>query len=312
MRERVLITGGCGFVGTNLIACLQKERDYAVRVLDNESLGRREYLADFPQVTFQCGDLRDPEAVRAAIQGVDCVVHLAADTRVMDSIDDPVRNYAVNVRGTFNLLQAMRELGVSRIVNASTGGAILGEALPPVHEEMVPKPASPYGASKLAVEGYLSAFAQSYGFQSISLRFSNVYGPRSWHKGSVVAQFFKNILSSEPLTVFGDGSQKRDYVHVEDVCRSILLALEKENSGVFQIGTGVPTSINELIALMGDVVGEKYLPKVTYDRFRPGEIRDTWSDISKARRELGFEPSKGLQDGLGGTWDWFLGSWRKA
>lgn len=312
MAERILITGGCGFIGTNLIALLQSEGDYAVRVLDNESLGRREYLAEFTEAEFLHGDLLDAEALRAALEGIDCVVHLAADTRVIDSIADPAHNFEVNVVGTFNLLQAMREVGVSRIISASTGGAILGEVNPPVHEEMLPLPTSPYGSSKLAMEGYLSAFSQSYDFKATCLRFSNVYGPRSWHKGSVVAHFFKSILARKPLTIYGDGTQQRDYIHVEDICRGIVLAVQRGVSGVFQIGTGVPTSIDQLITMICPLVGESYAVHVRYEAFRQGEIKNTWCSITKARRELGFSPSIRLQEGLGATWDWFRHHWTQG
>ena len=195
--HRILITGGCGFVGSNLVEALQGGPNAPeIRVFDNESLGKRDRRHEGLDVEFVSGDLRDAEAIRLAISGVDAVIHLAADTRVVDSVANPTHNFDVNVVGSFNLLMAMREAGVTRIINASTGGAIIGNAEPPVREEMVPSPLSPYGASKLAVEGYCSTFAHAYGFQATSLRFSNVYGPRSYHKGSVVATFFKKISSA--------------------------------------------------------------------------------------------------------------------
>ncbi|HFC04760.1 MAG TPA: NAD-dependent epimerase/dehydratase family protein, partial [Rhizobiales bacterium] len=173
---RVLITGGCGFIGSNLARRLiAVDACDHIAVIDNESLGNRTVL-DGIDVEFISGDMRNDEDVRGAVKDMDAVVHLAADTRVLDSIDNPVFNYENNVQATFNLLLAMRDLGVERLANASTGGAILGEVPPPVHEEMVPKPLSPYGASKLAVEGYCSAFSASYGLKALSMRFSNVYG----------------------------------------------------------------------------------------------------------------------------------------
>lgn len=171
--ERILITGGCGFVGCNLIPKLLGSGRYTVRVIDNLSLGKRAWIDEF-DTDFVEGDIRDPDAVDAALKGVDAVVHLAADTRVMDSIEDPAKNFDHNVTGSFTLLQRMRAAGVTRIVNASTGGAIMGEVDPPVHEDMTPRPTAPYGASKLAVEGYVSAFSGAYGFDGVSLRFSNV------------------------------------------------------------------------------------------------------------------------------------------
>lgn len=301
---RLLITGGCGFVGSNLIALLNDESDYDIRVIDDESLGKQEYVdGDFE---FVRGDIRDLNILGKALEGVDAVVHLAADTRVMDSIEDPSHNFSVNVVGTFNLLSLMRKKGVPRIVNASTGGAILGEATPPVHEEMVPKPLAPYGASKLAVEGYCSAFAGSYGLKATSLRFSNIYGPRSFHKGSVVAHFFKQILSDRPLVIYGDGSQKRDYVFSADLCGGINQALQSDLTGVFQLGTGIPTSLNELINIMKKVVGPNYRFQVKYEALRSGEILHTYCDISNARKTLGYDPTTKVQEGLEQTWRWFV------
>lgn len=301
----VLITGGAGFVGTNLVAHLLEVGSYEIRVLDNQSTGDRAHLAGM-DVEFLDGDIRDREVVSQALRGVDAVVHLAADTRVMDSIADPAHNFDTNVAGTFNLLEAMRVAGIGRIVNASTGGAILGEVPPPAHEEIAPKPISPYGASKLAVEGYLSAYAGAYGMSAVSLRFSNIYGPRSYHKGSVVAHFFKTLVKGDELTIYGDGTQVRDYLYAGDLVQGIRQALDQPVSGVFQLGTGQPTSLNELVALMEEVVGPEWRVRVNHASFRDGEIHTNWCDITKAREQLGFDPKTPLDDGLRATWQWFL------
>lgn len=265
--ERILITGGCGFVGCNLIPFLLRNGNYDIRVLDNLSLGRREWIDEF-DVEFVQGDIRDNTALDRALKNVDIVVHLAADTRVMDSIEDPNKNFDYNVIGSFNLLDRMRLADVNRIINASTGEAIMGEVDPPVHEEMTPRPTAPYGASKLAVEGYVSAFSGAYGFKGTSLRFSNVYGPRSFHKGSVVATFMRQILNGEPLTVYGDGSQTRDYIFSEDLAGGIQKAVEARVSGVYQLGTGKGTYLNGLIDALRTVTGKSF--EVNYERFRPG------------------------------------------
>lgn len=304
--KKIIITGGCGFIGINLINYLKKkDKDLLVCVLDNESLGKKHYLAEFEDVSFTHGDIRDKNLVFEVVKNADAVIHLAADTRVLDSIADPVKNFEVNVIGTFNVLNAIREHKIPLLVNASTGGAILGDVEPPVHEGMVPEPISPYGASKLAVEGYCSAYSGSYGIRAASLRFSNIYGPRSFHKGSVVAAFFKNILKGEELHVYGDGSQVRDYVFVEDICRGIVNALDMKATGVFQLGTGVPTSINQLLEAIRRVVGNETEVKVKYHDFRAGEIHTTYCDISKARKGLGYNPTMGLEAGLEITWNWF-------
>ncbi len=296
------MTGGCGFVGANLVPRLEAA-GHAVRVLDSEVLGRREHLGAF-RGEFVSGDIRDPAALAAALSGVEAVVHLAADTRVIESIADPVLNFDVNVVGSFRLLEAMRAGGVRRLVNASTGGAIIGEAEPPVHEDMVPRPISPYGATKLAVEGLCSAWSASYGLQALSLRFANVYGPRSHHKGSVVAAFMKQVLRDAPLVVYGDGEQTRDFVYVGDLCDGILRAIASGQAGVLQLGSGQPLSVNALIAAIGAVVAPRRL-RVEYRPARGGEIQRTWCDIARARARLGFAPDTTLHDGLAATWQWF-------
>lgn len=303
--QRVLITGGAGFVGTNLVAHLFGIPGYEVSVLDNESLGDFSALSDYP---IRCirGDILDAALMDDALAGIDTVIHLAADTRVLDSIENPAHNFEVNVVGTFRLLSQARAAGIKRVINASTGGAILGEASPPVHEDMPARPLSPYGASKLAAEGYFSAFAGAYGLSTLSLRFSNVYGPRSFHKGSVVAVFFKNILARRDLVVYGDGSQVRDFLYVGDLVVGIRDAIESEATGVLQLGSGKGTALHDLIAAIRRIVGPDHDVGVRHEDFRQGEIHSTWCDISKARVELGFVPQTPLEQGLGETWRWFL------
>jgi UDP-glucose 4-epimerase len=303
--KRVLITGGCGFIGINLVHYFHGVGDVELVVLDNLSLGRREALAPF-QIEFIEGDVRDREAVDRAARGAWGIIHLAADTRVVDSIKNPSVNFDTNVRGTFCVLEAAREARIERVIFASTGGAIIGPAEPPVDEGMVPRPISPYGASKLAGEGYMCAYAGAYGMKTVSLRFSNVYGPRSYHKGSVVAQFCKDVLAGSPIKVFGDGSQTRDLVYVGDICKAIHLALTHEVSGqAYQLGSGKPTSINELLDYIRDAVEPRPMPPIERLAFRPGELRHTHSNIEKARAELGFTAAMPLGEGIANTWHWF-------
>lgn len=299
----VLITGGAGFIGANLVAYLSAHpAGYDITVLDNESQGQRTALAGF-DLRFIAGDIRDPQALDQAVAGQDCVVHLAADTRVMDSITDPSHNFDTNVAGSFALLQACRRHGVNRVVAASTGGAILGEAPPPVHEGMVAQPLSPYGASKLAMEGYLSAFTGAYGLSTCALRFSNIYGPGSARKSSVVAHFIKQILAEEELVIYGDGTQARDYLFVSDLCEAIRLTLHSDLSGPCQLGSGRPTTLSELTGMLSDVTGRTL--NIRHAPFRAGELHSTWCDISRARAELGFAPDTALRAGLEQTWAWF-------
>lgn len=303
--QRVLITGGAGFVGVNLAAHLQQHGGYEISVLDNESLGDRRHVAPYCNAFFS-GDIRNEADLDAAVAGQDCVVHFAADTRVMDSIADPTKNFDVNVAGSFRLLQACRAHGVGRFVAASTGGAILGDAPAPVHEGMVAHPLAPYGASKLAMEGYISAFSGAYGLSGCALRFSNIYGPKSYHKGSVVAHFFKQLLAGEELLVYGDGSQSRDFLFVEDLVAGIRAAIETGATGTFQLGSGRPTTVNELLDLIREVTGTPDLP-VRYGEFRAGEVLATWCNIEKARGAFGFDPRTPLAEGLRQTWEWFQG-----
>lgn len=298
----VLITGGAGFIGRHLAAHLTDVGGYAVTVIDNESLGERSQL-DLDKVRFIAGDLRNRDEVDEAVAGQDAIVHLAADTRVMDSIENPVHNFENNVLGTFNLLESCRAQGVNRVVAASTGGAILGDVPPPVHEEMAPSPTSPYGASKLMLEGYLSAYSASFGIKGAALRFSNIYGTRSLHKGSVVAHFYKRILNDEPLVVYGDGSQARDFLFAGDLVKAIQAAIDSDATGAFQLGSGRPTTVNELLDIMRKVTGKDL--DVRYEDFRDGEVRLTWCQVDKAREALGFEPVTDLEDGLRTTWEWF-------
>ena len=298
---KILITGGAGFVGRHLAGHLTSRGD-TVTVIDNETLGSRRHL-DLEKVRFLAGDIRRVDDLREALEGQDAVVHLAADTRVMDSIADPRHNFDNNVLGSFNVLELCRELGVSRVVAASTGGALLGDVDPPVHEEMTARPTSPYGASKLMLEGYLSAYSSAFGLSTAALRFSNIYGPRSFHKGSVVAHFFKQVLAGEPLVVYGDGSQIRDYLYVGDLVEAIGVAMDSDAQGAYQLGSGIPTSLNRLIEVMRTVTGRDL--EVDYRDFRAGEVRDTYCQIDKARAAFGYDPRTSLQEGLPTTWAWF-------
>ncbi|WP_444936941.1 NAD-dependent epimerase/dehydratase family protein [Microbulbifer sp. JMSA004] len=306
MSTRILITGGCGFIGSNLVKYLNTLSLYdEILVLDNEVTGTTAALAGIPH-KFIRGDVRNQRDVDEAVKHADAVIHLAADTRVINSINNPVYNFEVNVQGTVNLLEAMRRYEVRHLINASTGGAIIGEADPPVHELMPVNPASAYGASKAAAEAYCSAYSQSYGLSITCLRFSNVYGPLSLHKGSVIAAFIKNILKGQVCDVYGDGYQTRDFIFVGDLCQGIMKALEKRENGVFQLGSGQPTSINEVISLLRDVSGCHEDLEIVNHPFRAGEVRHNYTDITKAKQYLGFRPEVSLRDGIQITWDYFV------
>jgi UDP-glucose 4-epimerase len=298
-----LVTGGCGFIGVNLVSRLVG-RGARVRVFDNLSLGKREDVTHLG-IELHVGDIREYEVLRKVCEGIDVVVHLAAHTRVVESVSNPELNFEINAIGTMNVLRACRDAGVKKVIFASTGGAILGEQEPPVHEGMVPRPVSPYGAGKLAGEAYCSAFCGSYGLNTVALRFSNVYGPYSYHKGSVVAQFFRNIMQGEPLVIYGDGQQTRDFLFVDDLVDAVLLADKSETPGeVFQIASGRETSIRELLATMTSVLPNVQF-EVRYEAARAGEIVRNYASIEKARRLMGYDPQTRLDEGLRTTWGWF-------
>jgi len=303
--SKILITGGAGFIGANLVRFLGPRGEH-IRVLDNLSTGRAQDLDGLP-LEFILGDILDPGVVNEAVAGMDTVVHLAAHAGVVESRLDPLTDMQINVMGTLNLLQAAVHQRISRFVFASTGGAIVGNVAPPVHEEMMPRPISPYGAGKLAGEGYCSAFWGSYNLKTVALRFSNVYGPYSYHKGSVIPKFFRQIQRGRELTVYGDGEQTRDFLYVADVCQAIGTALEAELpwGQAIQLGTGEETSINSLVRLLRGVVGEAQFPVVVYAPSRPGEVARNFVAIDQARRFLHFHPQTRLAEGLQETWKWF-------
>jgi UDP-glucose 4-epimerase len=304
---KILVTGGAGFIGANLAYHLAGTGRYRLRVLDDLSVGQE--APDLPLgVEFRPGDFTDRATIAASLAEIDAVVHLAALSGVVDSVIDPRPSFTVNVTGTFQLLELARAAGVRRFINASTGGALLGEVTPPINETMAPSPLSPYGASKLAAEGYCSAFVGAYGLNCVTLRFSNIYGPRSAHKKSAVASFVKRALLGETLTVYGDGSQRRDYLYVGDLVRGIEAALDGSAAGVYQLGSGRPTSVAGLIASLETVAGHR-LP-VAFEPARRGEVHSTWCDVTRAQRELGFSAPTALAPGLAQTWAWFAGNRR--
>jgi UDP-glucose 4-epimerase len=242
-------------------------------------------------------------------KGADVVVHLAANTGVPNSVSHPRLDMEQNVIGTFNYLEAARTNGVKRFVFASSG-APAGEVEPPIHEELAPHPVSPYGASKLAGEGYCSAYARSFGLATVALRFGNVYGPRSSHKGSVVAKFIRQTLAGEGLEVYGDGNQTRDFIYVDDLVAAVWKAATVEGIGgeTFQIATAAETTIRELLEQLAVAFGKAgiVMPPVIYTETRKGDVRRNFSDTSKAARMLNWQSQVQLPEGLQRTLAGFL------
>jgi len=306
--ELVLVTGGCGFIGANLVRRLIEE-GWRVRVLDDLSTGSRESIAGLPLEVVQ-GDICQAEVAEAAVQGCAAVVHLAAATSVLDSVANPLPTFRTNAGGTLSLLQACHLAGVKRFILASSNAA-LGPHDPPLDELKLPRPASPYGASKLAAEGYCQAYWGSHGLCTVILRFANVYGPYSTHKTSVVAKFIRRLLAGQTLTIYGDGQQTRDLIHVDDIARAIVLALRCAAPGeLFQVGTGVETTVMQLVELLGAVSGRT--PKLEYLPQPAGEIRRNYAAIGKAERLLGFRATVPLLTGLRVTYAWLAAQAKPA
>ena len=275
-----------------------------VRVLDNLSRGSRSYL-DGLDVEIVEADIRDDDAVAGALDGVDTVAHLAAFGSVVESVDDPVENFDVNVRGTLVVLRAAAAADIGKLVFASTGGAIMGNARPPVDESTVPWPISPYGASKLCGEAYCHAFAGSFGLPVVALRFANVYGPLSGHKKGVITNFIRLALRQDPLVIYGDGEATRDFLFVEDLCEGICAAIDAPLADeVVHLASGEETSIGELARLVLELTGATGVP-IRHEERRRGEVERTFARPDRAAELLGFAPSHSLAAGLGETVGWF-------
>ena len=303
MTDKVLVTGGCGFIGANLVRMLL-DKGLQITVFDNLSKGNRDYI-DGLNVTFIEGDIRDATALGAALAGVDRVVHLAAYGSVVESVDDPQTNFEMNVVGTFNVLHQAVKHHIGKLVFSSTGGALIGDAIPPVNEQSLPKPISPYGAGKLCAEAYCHAFSKSYGINTVCTRFANVYGPYSDHKSGVINQFYNRITRGEPLVIYGDGSSTRDYIHVSDLCNGITRALlnDEVKTDVIHLASGRETSLRQLADLMIRVSGKNDHPVEYRDR-RTGEVDRNFARYDYAKKVLGFEPQYTLEKGLQEAWDW--------
>ena len=310
--RRALVTGGAGFIGSHLVERFLAD-GWRVAVLDNLSSGKREYVPD--GVTLHVEDVQSANAARIVREGrFDVVVHLAAQMDVRRSVADPVYDATVNIVGTLNVMEAIRASGhATRLVFSSTGGVLYGDyCTPPNAEHIRKEPDSPYAISKLSVEYYLAYYVRVHGLDATALRFGNVYGPRQDPHGEagVVAIFCGRILENQPLTVFGDGLQTRDYVHVRDVVDSILAVIGADlgpadtmDARSFNIGTGVGSPVLDLVRILletsGSRVDVKHAPR------RAGEQQHSFLNVDKAKRLLGWTPRVSLEEGLADTYKWF-------
>lgn len=321
--QNILITGGCGFIGTSLLTrLLELDQNVTIRILDNFTTGTPEDLSSVchfveqaPQdeilkgkVSLIHGDIRDQETAVKISKHADVIVHLAANTGVGPSVEDPRLDMDCNVVGTFNMLEAARINKVQKFIFASSG-APAGEVEPPIHEELPPHPVSPYGASKLAGEGYCSAYSKTFGVDTICLRFGNVYGPRSKKKSSVVAKFIRQALAGEECTIYGDGNQTRDFIYIDDLVQAVILSIESNIGGeTFQIATGSEHSVLEIVTIIKKALVKKNIQmRISHDSPRLGDVKRNFSDTTKARTILAWHAQMSIESGIDRTIEYFMG-----
>ena len=297
---RILVTGGGGFIGSNLVRALI-ERGDTVRVLDNFSTGNRANLEGLDVEVVE-GELRSYERVHNAVRGTEVVFHLGALGSVPRSVQDPLTSSAVNVEGTLNVLLAARDEGVRRVVYSSSSSVYGPRRELPVTEDLPPDPISPYGVAKLAAERYCVSFSRVYeSFESVVVRYFNVFGPRqspSSQYAAAIPLFVTAIAAGEPVTIYGDGEQRRDFTYVANVVDGTIRAAEAAGASgkIFNVAASAPVTVNAVTAAIGEVLG-----KPVEKRFEPpriGDIRDSWADVSAAREVLGWEPTVALEEGL--------------
>jgi UDP-glucose 4-epimerase len=302
---KYLVTGGAGFIGSHIVRALLARGD-AVRVLDNFSTGRRENLQEVAEVEVIEGDLRNVPVVADAVRNIDCVFHLAAFISVPESMRDPETCFTINVAGTVNLLEAARKYGVSKVV-LSSSTAVYGDTDAfPTTEETPLAPLSPYALSKQVNELYARLYSQTLGLPVIALRYFNVYGPRQQPDSPYAAAipiFLRKLAAGEPISIFGDGKQSRDFIFVKDVARANLLAAASDAAGeAYNICTGRETSLLDLLEELSEFSPRQ--PEVRFQAQRPGDIYRSVGSPEKARRLLGFYAETSLADGLRQTLEW--------
>lgn len=307
--QRVLVTGGAGFIGSHLVRALIK-RNAQVRVLDNLATGFRANLeAVMTAVDFHEADLREPDACERACDGVDAVFHLGALGSVPRSIDDPLTSNAVNVQGTLNILQAARAAGVRRLVMSSSSSVYGDTPVLPKHEEMRPNPRSPYAVSKLAGEEYCRAFFRTYGLETVVLRYFNVFGPRQnphSQYAAVIPKFIAALLEGRRPIIFGDGRQSRDFTHVSNVVEANLLAATAPEVGgeVFNVACGDQILLRDVLGHIEQLLERRADPEFLPNR--AGDVRDSRADIAAAQEQLGYRPGILFPEGIAETVAYFV------
>jgi UDP-N-acetylglucosamine/UDP-N-acetylgalactosamine 4-epimerase len=313
---RILVTGGAGFIGSNLVEkLLAGENVEQVRVLDNLSTGSIKNIEEFetnPKFEFIRGDIREYEMCLKVCEGIDLISHQAALGSVPRSIDDPLTTNAVNITGTLNIFTAAKESQVKRVVYAASSSTYGDHPGLPKTEDKIGNPLSPYAVSKYVNELYARVYASSYGLEAIGLRYFNVFGPKQNPAGpyaAVIPLFIKAVLDNEPPTINGDGEHSRDFTYVANAVLANELALFTENRGVvnqvYNVAIGEQTSLNQLFEMIKEVAGSDLAPK--YGEERKGDVKHSLADISKARTLLGYEPGVSIKEGLKIAFEWYRG-----
>lgn len=304
-----LVTGGAGFIGSNIVEHLVGQGN-SVRIFDDFSSGKRENVRPFAgKAEIVEGDLRDPKSIQHAANGVRFVLHLGAMPSVTRSVEDPRSTHEANVTGTFNLLLAARDAGVQRVVFTSSSSVYGDTPTLPKREDMTPAPLSPYAVHKITGEYYCRIFWQLYGLETISLRYFNVFGPRQDPQSqyaAVIPRFITAILKDESPTVFGDGKQTRDFSHVENIIDANLLACQAPKPALgesFNIACGGRISLLDLVDTVNKILGKNVKPK--FEAARPGDILHSQADIAKAEKLLGWTPRVNFSDGIAKTIAWY-------
>lgn len=307
---KYLVTGGAGFIGCNLVRYILQQ-GHQVTVLDNFSTGKRRNLADLAgRIDLIEGDIRDRSACERAVAGCRAVFHEAALGSVPRSVDDPVTTHDVNVNGTVNVLEAVRAAGVRRVVFAASSSAYGDQAESPKHEGMVPAPISPYAAGKIACEAYLRGYAAVYGLETLSLRYFNVFGPYQDPAGAyaaVIPAFVSRLLHGERPVVYGDGEQSRDFCYIDNVCEANWLAAHTPagvcDGQALNIACDRRTTLNEILELLRRLLDSDV--QAIYRDPRPGDVRDSQADVSRAKAAIGYEPKVFFAEGLEMAIDWY-------
>ena len=305
-----LVTGGAGFIGSSIARALVTRGD-RVRIIDNFSSGRRENFADFARdVELIEADILDPAALKRALEGVEVVYHEAAIPSVPKSMAEPLENHEANATGTLRVLHAARAAGARRLVYAASSAAYGDAPELPKLETMAPAPISPYGASKLAGEYYCQVYAQAFGLETVALRYFNVFGPRQDPKSeyaAVIPKFITAALAGQTPRIFGDGTQSRDFCHIDNIIEANLKAATGSAAQVsgqmFNIACGVATDLNQVVAVIGEILGRRV--EARHEPERSGDIKHSYANIDKARQRLDYTAAVSFAEGLRRTLEWY-------